>query len=171
LRGQAGSAAGVALSEHGAELFGFLIGALDDADRARLVYAEVRRRAEVEIDRFSARCSARVWLYTIARAELASRRRHKPRGPAPGRAPELVAGSQASPARLLAVDALRRSLAEEDRELLILRVDRRLAWRDIARTGLGDDASDDAIEDETRAIKERVAALFRQLHRAAGSMV
>jgi DNA-directed RNA polymerase specialized sigma24 family protein len=148
-----------------------LIGVLDDEDRARFVYAEVCRRAEREIVRFSWSCTLRVWLYAVARGELRARRRRRRQSSPPSFAPDAIRplARRASVSR--AVASLRRALPEEDRELLILRVDRRFGWRDIARTGLCDRATDNELADETAKLEARMAAVLHHLEIAASSIV
>ncbi len=166
-RGAWSEAARCALDEYGAELFGFLIGALDDdVDAARFVYAEVGRRVGAEISEFSWKCPIRVWLYAVARRELRARRRPGPRrDSAP---PDEVALGRLplSGVGMGDVLALRRSLPEEDREILILHVDRGLEWRELAWTSLGDRASDVAIAGEARSLRGRMLEIQDRIEAA-----
>jgi RNA polymerase sigma-70 factor (ECF subfamily) len=54
-----------------------------------------------------------------------------------------------------AVSAIRRSLPEEDQTLLILRVDRRMAWNDIALVVAGPDAETDVVKRECARLRKR----------------
>jgi hypothetical protein len=73
--------------------------------------------------------------------------------------------------RRLAVATLRSALLPDDRELLVLRLDRRLRWRELAITALGEAADEPALSAEARRLHERYRALRRrmtQLTRRAG---
>jgi hypothetical protein len=54
-----------------------------------------------------------------------------------------------------------------DREILILRIDRRLAWWDLAITSLGEDAAVGDLALESRRIRERFGQIRRHIFRAA----
>jgi hypothetical protein len=110
-----------ALRIYGAEVFGFLSTVIDDDARAREVYTRLARRIRRELPRFPWSCSLRTWLYMQARAELARQRKGK-RVETP------------HPYRGRMDQILRRGLDEADRELLVLRIDRRLTWRELALT-------------------------------------
>lgn len=116
------------------------------------------------------RSSLRTWSYTLARNALhrqwaAAPQRHGPHV-ALSEAPEL--GDLAARARTTTLEsmrtdarsrfaALRDALDPDDRTLLILRVDRRMAWRDIAEI-LGEDH-------EPAALKRRCVALRKRFER------
>ena len=63
--------------------------------------------------------------------------------------------------------ALRESLDEDDRSLLLLRVDRKLEWKDIARVMLGDESDEAALLRETERLKKRFQLLKEDLRRRA----
>jgi RNA polymerase sigma-70 factor (ECF subfamily) len=166
--GDSSEAARLALEEYGAELFGFLIGTLDDVDRARIVYAEVRRQVESRIAEFSWRCPLRVWLYALARTELRARRRRRPQRAASAPGPRTVVALPPREGDGTGGDAslLRETLPEQDREILILRVDRGLDWRELAWTTLGDRASSDALGAEARSLRARVSEIHDAIEAA-----
>jgi RNA polymerase sigma-70 factor (ECF subfamily) len=66
------------------------------------------------------------------------------------------------------IAALRDALPLEDQELLVLRVDRRLAWNDIARVLLhpedGEVLTSEALEREAARLRKRFQILKRQLY-------
>lgn len=163
-RGEASAAVDLAFAELGAEVFGFLIGVVGDVDRARMLYAEVRRRAEGAMPSFGWECSVRVWAYGLARAELRARRRRRSssaRSSAP--AGKVIPLPASRPRLPRAVASMRAALPEEDREILILRLDRALEWKDVARTGLGAAADDSAIDAEVQRLRGRLAAIQRDI--------
>jgi RNA polymerase sigma-70 factor (ECF subfamily) len=124
---------------------------------------------------FRWRSSLRTWSYTLARHALhrqwaAAPQRH---GPHVGlsEAPELAA--LAARARTTTLEsartdarsrfaALRDALDPDDRTLLILRVDRRMAWRDIAEV-LGEDPDPAAIQRRCVALRKRFERLKESL--------
>ncbi len=150
---------------YGPELYGFLVGVLDDAARAESVYADVQTRLETEIGGFVGRCTLRTWLYVLTRRELRDRRRQG-RATTASRRPLLSAERSISAAN--AISDLRTGLTEEERELLILRVDRRFSWLDVALTELGDRETDRyQLAATTRAVRARVEAVIARLRRVA----
>ncbi len=165
-QGDASAATQAALTEYGAELFGFLIATVDDHDVARIVYAEVGRRAEAEISGFTWACTLRVWLYSLARSELRERRRRRRGLGASGSALPVVTVPPETVEMSTAVASLRKALPEEDREILILSVDRGFGWPELAWASLGDRASDDALRAEARRLGVRVSELLEQLEAA-----
>jgi DNA-directed RNA polymerase specialized sigma24 family protein len=152
------------LDLHGPGLFGFLIGALGNRELARVVYADVSQRVASEIERFEGRCSLRAWIYGLGRRELRDRRLRRQRPP------ENPAGSDAEPQDLEeAVAAIRTTLSEEDREFLILRVDRGFSWKEIAFTTLGEQAPSAVLDQEVVLLRGRVTAICEQIGRIAAS--
>ncbi|HEY0481953.1 MAG TPA: sigma-70 family RNA polymerase sigma factor [Kofleriaceae bacterium] len=139
--GETGAAVTLALRELGPEVLGFLSGVLGDAD-ADEVFSALSERLWRSLDGFEGRCSLRTWTYVLARREI-GRFRKRTRRHEEGRVPiselkDVLAVSRTRTRSLLASDrrqqltALRDELPIEDRTLLILRVDRKLAWDDIA---------------------------------------
>jgi RNA polymerase sigma-70 factor (ECF subfamily) len=130
----------VALRELGPELLGFLSGVLgnDDADE---VFSTLSERLWRSLKGFEGRCSIRTWTYVLARHEI-GRFRRGARRHADGRVPiselEDILAVVRTTRSTMATDKqhklakLRDELPEDDRMLLILRVDRNLAWDDIA---------------------------------------
>ena len=159
-------AAQTALDAYGAEIFGFLIGVLQDFASARKVYAVVSQRAAGEIATFAWHTSLRVWLYGLARAAL-SDRRERARAIAPPHAETLATVSRRPIGVTRAIAALRRELTEEERELLILRIDRGLDWTQLATTTLREGAPADEISRETRDLQARMAVLLDRVKQAA----
>ena len=121
---------------------------------------------------FRWRSSLRTWSYTLARNAL-----HRQRAAAPQRHGPHVGlselGSVVDRARTTTLESMRTAarsrfaeirdrLDPDDRTLLILRVDRRMAWRDIAEV-LGEDP-------EPAALKRRCVALRKRFERLKESL-
>jgi RNA polymerase sigma-70 factor (ECF subfamily) len=155
-----------ALDVYGAEVFGFLCGVLADRDAAANAYADVAQRVATEVEEFRWTCSLRAWIYWIARRELDDRRR---RGAAAGPS----STGQLDPTiteshRRAGTFLLRRRLREEEREILILRVDRGLGWSELALTTLGEGASEGAVARETLKLRGTLDRVVREIHEAHG---
>ena len=139
--GETGAAATFALRELGPELLGFLSGVLGNAD-ADEVFSALSERLWRSLNGFEGRCSIRTWAYVLARHEI-GRFRKGTRKHATGRIPiselqDVLATARTRTRSTMATNkqrqltALRDELPIEDRTLLILRVDRDLAWDEIA---------------------------------------
>jgi RNA polymerase sigma-70 factor (ECF subfamily) len=127
----------VTLRELGPEVFGFLAGVLGDSD-ADEVFSGLSVRLWKSLDGFEGRCTLRTWIYVLARHELGKFRKSQKRY-AEGYVPiselqdvlAVVRTTRSTDARGK-LSRLRDELPVDDRMLLILRVDRSLAWDDIA---------------------------------------
>ena len=137
--GDTRGAATAALRELGPEVLGFLSGVLGDAD-ADEVYSAWSERLWRSLKGFEGRCSLRTWTYVLARREI-SRFRKGMRRHAEGRVPlselqDVLAVHKSRTTLMTAkqrqLTALRDELPIEDRTLLILRVDRKLSFDEIA---------------------------------------
>jgi len=139
--GDTSGAATLVLRELGPEVLGFLSGVLGDAD-ADEVYPALSERLWKSLRGFEGRCSLRTWTYVLARREI-TRFRKGMRRHAEGRVPlselkDVLAVPRSRSRSALAthkqrqLTALRDELPIEDRTLLILRVDRKLAFDEIA---------------------------------------
>jgi RNA polymerase sigma-70 factor (ECF subfamily) len=135
-----------AVQRYGRELFGFLLGLSGDHDRAGDAFSAMCERAWTALPKFRWDSSLRVWLYTIARHEFLRAvrrdRRNLPLSVAPAVAEAVAVIRTATAAHQrteikAAFAKVREALAPEDHMLLGLRLDRRLAWNEIA-TILGD---------------------------------
>jgi len=151
LSGDVARAATLVIQGLGPEVFGFLRGSLGNEVAADDVFAVTSERIWRGLPDFRWQCSVRTWVYVIARRESLrfskGARRRDARQVTPTRLDEMVervrtaTRSALGTEKMSRVSALRDELPVEDRTLLILRVDRTLAWEDIARTFL--------VEDET----------------------
>lgn len=168
----------MALAEYGPELFGFLVHTMgDDADAAE-VFSDVGENLWSALPAFEFRCSIRTWLYVLAR-HSASRYRRAPwnqqrRRAASSHFNELIADVRTRTQPWINTEikdrfrALRAALAVDDRELLVLRVDRGLSWDDVARVMLGEEnPSADALRKETARLRKRYQLVKDELRRRA----
>ena len=144
--GELQRAAALAIEGYGAEIFGFLVALHrreDDAAEAFSLFMENLWRG---LAGFEWQCSFRTWAYAIARNVSVSyrreaRRRARRQVPLSGwrelsALEQKVRSQTASYLRTQSrtrFAALRESLPPEDQALLVLRVDRQLAWTDLAR--------------------------------------
>src|SRR5262245_27869934 len=106
-------AAALLLSTYGADLFGFLIGVLEDVRAARRVYMTICESVAHRLATFQWRCPPRVWLYSLARRELRDRRERKAGATTSDAVPATDVWRRADIATVIA--AVRRALSEEER--------------------------------------------------------
>jgi RNA polymerase sigma-70 factor, ECF subfamily len=144
-RGDHAGAATLVVKGYGPEIFGFLVAVLHDDVEAGEVFAELAEALWRGLPGFAWESTLRTWSYAIARnlirtrrRDAARQRRNRPRAgdsALDNVAQEVRTQTQAflrteTKTRL---QALRDALPEEDRMLLVLRVDRQLAWNELAR--------------------------------------
>lgn len=176
-RARRGDLAGVAtrgLAAYGPELLGYMAafaGELD-VDDAFAGFAAAMWSA---LPRFRWDSSFRVWAHAIARrVVLASRRRARVAARRAAPTAELAAvvdrvRSATAPFLRTSVhdelSRLRAGLAEEEQALLILRIDRGMAWIEIARVFAADDEDPDeaALRRQATALRKRFERLKARL--------
>ena len=141
-----------ALRLYGVELLGFLRAIAGDPDLAAEAFAELGEDLWKGLPRFRWQASLRSWLYTLARRALAQLRRD-PRRRLERNLPLSIAPEMAAVVRTVTREiqrteikdglrALREQLDPEEHEIMLLRLDRGMAWKDIARILGGDDELD-----------------------------
>jgi RNA polymerase sigma-70 factor (ECF subfamily) len=166
------------LEHYGPELYGFLVHLLGDDAAASEVFSEVSERIWRGIPGFGFRSSLRTWLYVLARHAAANFVRSPwNRGElrtSDSRLESLRARARSRTQPWLRTDLkdrlqeLRESLDPEDRALLVLRVDRQLPWRDVARISLGLEEPDaDSLAREAARLRKRFQLLREELHQRA----
>ena len=161
-------AAAALLRGYGGELYSFLVSTLrdsSDADEAFSIFCEDVWRGLAGFRRSS---SYRTWLYQVARhaafrLRRGEGRRRKRTELDGGSAAELIAAEvRTTTAAFLKTDvkdkfrALRDTLRPEDKELLMLRLDRELDWSDIAAV-LEEDAA--TLRKRFERLKEKLRVL------------
>ncbi len=171
-----------AIEAYGPEVLGFLAHVVGNGADAEEVFSQVTEDLWRGLPTFAGRCSVRTWLYVLARHAVARFRRapwnHRGRRTGDDRLDALVAHARTRTQPWLRTEvkdrwrALREALSDEDRAILVLRVDRALPWRDVARVTLDDEAPDDAtLQREVERLNKRFTTLKRELReraRAAG---
>lgn len=141
-----------ALRMYGVELLGFLRALANNPDLAAEAFAELGEDVWKGLPRFRWQASLRSWLYALARNALAQLRRD-PRRRVDRNLPLSIAPEMAAVVRTVTREiqrtevkdefrVLREQLDPEEHEILLLRLDRGLAWKDIARILGGDDQLD-----------------------------
>lgn len=176
-RGDVDGATELALRTYGGELIGWLWSMLPRESDAHDAFSRLSEQLWKSLPRFDGRCSVRTWCYMLAR-QAASRVHGEPR-----HSHEMLVTSVPTVAQAVThvwnttrINAqreqdvyaqIRRELAEEDQQLLVLRVDRDLAWRDIALVMLGQDASDDELVRKTAALRKQFERVKEQLRALA----
>jgi RNA polymerase sigma-70 factor (ECF subfamily) len=138
-------AATLMLKEYGQEVSRFLAAVHRDPDDAADVFAEFAAALWTAVPTFERRSSVRTWMYAIARRTSLrhrrdARRRRRRFESLPDGSSYLAVEAQLRTATLSflrterrsKLAALRESLPVEDQMLLMLRVDRKLSWNDLA---------------------------------------
>jgi len=163
------------LRTYGPELVGWLRSILAEGD-AQDAFSRMSEDLWKSLVRFDGRCSLRTWCYMLAR-HAAARVRGQPsreREVLVSQIPsiqhavtQIWSSTLRQERRSREVYAeIRATLDEEDQTLLVLRVDRDLAWRDIAIVLLGEDADGDAVTKRAASLRkqfERVKQRLREL--------
>jgi RNA polymerase sigma-70 factor (ECF subfamily) len=179
-RGDFAEATTTTLRRYGPEVLGFLVTTQRDHDAAEEAFSVFAERLWQKMSKFEWKCSIRTWAYLLARnavADLHRREaRHRRSRVAMSKAPisKIAARVRTETMTLLrtekrsAIARLRDELSEEDRSLLVLRLNRELGWRDIAMV-FG--ADDDAVDREAARLRKRfqlVKERLRALGKARG---
>jgi RNA polymerase sigma-70 factor (ECF subfamily) len=177
-RGDLEGAATTLLHFYGAEIFGFLVARLRNTEMASEAFADFTEDLWRGLAGFRWMCSARAWAYTLARhaASRAIRQRRR-------RGAHVVPLSNAGPISELAERVrsetavvlrtktrnrfaeLREQLPVGDQMLLLLRVNRGLAWLDIARI-MARGTADEAIDLPTEALTTQANRLRKRFQKA-----
>ncbi len=175
-------AATALLEGYGQELFAFLVAHLRDRQAAGEVFSQFTEDMWRGLEGFRWQCSARVWSYTLVRnaatrymKDVRRRRvRHVPLSQA-GPLSELQQKIRTETLEAMRTDKknrveqLRESLRPEDQALLVLRVNRKLGWKEIARVMLHDSetVADDVLAKDAARMRQRYQAVKERLQRMA----
>ncbi len=181
------AAATLALRGYGPEVLGFLIGLENSEQRGRDVFSTFCEDLWRGLPGFGWDCSLRTWIYCVARHACFREKRNerrRPRGIPLSQAPAVAeialqvrSGTHTFQRTEVKerVRRLREALPTADRMLLILRVDREMSWRDLARVVLGEGPSAVELEREAvrlrkrfQLVKERLRAGLREQPRRSG---
>ncbi|HVK73929.1 MAG TPA: hypothetical protein VM734_11450 [Kofleriaceae bacterium] len=170
-------AATAALEQYGAEIFGFLHALARDDDLAAEAFSGFSEDLWKGLPGFRWDASLRTWSYALARNALHRLRRDPRRRPrhnvplsAASKAEQLAEQLRTQTLPFLKTEVkdevrrLREALDPDDHALLVLRIDRKLSWRDIARAMPGDDTTDlDRRAATLRKRFERAKTMLREL--------
>jgi RNA polymerase sigma-70 factor (ECF subfamily) len=178
-RGDLDGAATRAIKGYGPEIFGFLLALHRDEQDASDVFSIFGENLWKGLSGFSWTCTLRAWAYTIARHtsyrfSKNARRDAKRHAPLEGSS---EAGALAAKVRTETLNylrteqkdrfaELRASLPADDQTLLILRVDRKLAWEDLARIMLSEEEGpldDDRLKKESARLRKRFQLVKEKL--------
>lgn len=169
-----------ALRRYGGELIGWLCSVLRSEAEAHDAFSWLAEQLWRSLPKFEGRCSVRTWCYMLARRATSwvRERPHHAREELVSQIPSVAHaavdvwnGTQRSDARREGIYAeLRGELAEEDQLVLVLRVDRDLAWRDIAQVVLGADASEDELTRRAAALRKQFERIKLQLRERAAQL-
>ncbi|MBI5069320.1 MAG: sigma-70 family RNA polymerase sigma factor [Deltaproteobacteria bacterium] len=161
-RGDSATAATEVIRGYGPQVLAYLARVLRSAEDAHDAFSFFAEWVWKGLARFEGRSSVRVWAYRVAwtaalRVQEDGWRRRRERFPssmASRVAAEVLShGAQAAEREAEALERLRSALEPEERSLLVLRLDRRLSWKEIAQV----------MEAEGRALDE--AALRKRFER------
>lgn len=167
------------LRVYGPELIGWMCSMLPGEADAHEAFSWMSEQLWKSLPRWEARCSLRTWCYMLARhAVIRTRTRSRSRL---GRE-DLVASvpsiahavthvwntSRANAAQTQSVyTEIRNTLDDDEQTLLVLRVDRSLAWRDIAIVLLGEEASKEDIAAKAASLRKQFERMKERLRSLA----
>lgn len=164
-------AASEALRAYGPSLLRYLRATLGDDDVACEVFSDACERLWTALPRFRGDASVRTWAFRLAwrtaqdwKRRAARRRvRRLDTSEAARIAAEIRSTTPAEPGSDASDRwaALKASLSDDERSLLVLRIDQRLAWRDVARVMAGDGSAPEvaALRKRFERLKLRLRAL------------
>jgi RNA polymerase sigma-70 factor (ECF subfamily) len=167
-RGDHRAAVTAALEGYGREVMGFLFVRLRDEARAADVFSQLGEDVWKGIGGFGWRSSFRTWLYVLARNAAYREEQHakKNRNVPLSEISDVVQRVRTETLPYLRTEAkdrlqeLRASLDPEDQQLLVLRIKRRLSWKEIAAIMSGTEDLDD---EEVARASARYRQRFKKL--------
>ena len=171
-RGDHSGGVTLAIKGYGPELFGFLVAVHRSETEASDVFGELTEALWRGLPVFEWQSSFRTWAYAVARGIMRTNRRNAGRKAKRGRPvgdsaiAELAQGVRTETLTFLRTEkrtrlqALRDSLPEEDKILLVLRIDRKLSWNELA--GVLFDSDADVVATADPAAVAREAARLRK---------
>ena len=161
----------LAIRSYGAELLGYIHALLRSPSDAEDVFATMCERMWRALPAFAWQASLRTWAYTLARNACVSFIRGvRVRGVAvPMSVVSIAAAIRTETATFVktetkdALSELRASLDPDDQSLLILRLDRKLSWREVAAVFEGETSTPVAIDRRAAALRKRLERLKVEL--------
>lgn len=175
-----GASATLAMEAYGSEIFSFIVALHDNQGDAAEVFSVFSERLWKGLPQFAGRSSLRTWAYTIARnasltfrEQRANKREELVTNSAFEDTVARVRTSTWSQLRREALDRfqqLRATLPAEDQMLLILRVERELEWKDLARMMASDDSLEgEPLRRETARLRKRFQLIKERLRAEAAA--
>jgi len=176
--GEMEAAATAALEGYGRELLGYLVATMRSEQDAGEVFSQLSEDLWRGLPEFGWRCSFRTWVYVLARNAAGRFRRapHNQRHRHVGLSKISEVADRVRTGTLPHLrtevkdrfDELRQSLDPDDQALLILRVNRRMSWKEIAQV-LGDGSLNDdtAVDREVALFRQRFQQLKKRMHALA----
>ena len=169
--GQPAEAATVALRALGPQILGYLSGVMGSEADADDVFASTSERVWRSLATFEWRCSLRTWFYVVAHREIA-RFRQRAKRHVEGRVRisglrsvlsevRSTLSSTLGTERQRKIAKLRAELPEQDRALLVLRVDRDLSWEEIALVVAEREGEEELSEADTKREAARLRKRFQ----------
>ena len=166
-----------ALKAYGDETLRFIHALVRNEADASEVFSVFAEDLWHSLPTFQWACSLRTWVYVLARRATArSHRRAWKKRAVLGSSPAIDAAVHQVRTNTLTylrtetktkLRALRDSLDEDDRTLLVLRVDRALAWEDLARVFAPPDADEDVLRRESARLRKRFQLVKDRLRKLA----
>jgi RNA polymerase sigma-70 factor, ECF subfamily len=171
-RGDAEAAAAEAIRGYGPQILGYLTRVLASADDAADAFSLFSEQLWRGIGGFSGRSTVRVWAYRVAWSAALRvssdayrrRREHLPTSLASRLAAEVLSRPPAAAEREAAeMERLRSALAPDEQSLLVLRLDRRLSWKEVAEVMReeGRPLDEAALRKRFERIKEKLGRIAR----------
>jgi RNA polymerase sigma-70 factor (ECF subfamily) len=171
------AATAAAIRAYGPEILGFLAAQHRSDEEGDEVFSLWSERVFRGLPGFGWSSSLRTWAYTVARnasVNFVRGKRARARREGPAGSEEIVAVAQqvrteTPPFRRTEardkLAAIRDALPPEDRMLLVLRVDKRLEWKDLAKVMLGEDEEhgEAALTKESQRLRKRFQLLKEKL--------
>ena len=139
--GDPGRALTATLAAYAAEVYGFLRVVMPRGQDARRIYGRTIEVLQEELVAFPWDTELRVLVYTVARQQARRARAGR----------SAISTAHGYP------------LLPEDLELLVLRLDRELSWRQIAYTSLGSGTAEDRLLAEADRLHARFVAVRREV--------
>jgi len=178
--GDTRAAATRAVSVYGAEIMSYLASSLRDEQEVREGFSIFLLSMWEGLERFRWDCSFRTWAYAVARRSSLrfrrdARRRRARLAPMPesSRISGIAAEVRTETQPFLRTDgknrfaALRATLPPEEQALLMLRVDRQLAWTELAQVLHDDEVAPlegDALKREAARLRKRFQMVKEKLY-------
>jgi RNA polymerase sigma-70 factor (ECF subfamily) len=178
-RGSVDEATTLVLEEVGPEIFRYLVARLRNVAVASDAFSRFSENVWVGLAGFAGRSTLRVWAYSVARnaagQEIRSDQRHRAHR---GNFSDTMASKVADRVRTSTIAwqrtdvkdqfaELQQELDEDERELLFLRINQKLAWDEIARVRAAEDVSDADLKREAARLRKRFQLTREKLRKLA----